>query len=49
MSFQLYKEGIYSDPAVTENVDHAILIVGYGSDGKGDDYYIVIYWPFLIK
>jgi C1A family cysteine protease len=40
--FQLYKEGIYngncsSDP---EEINHAVLLVGYGSD-NGTDYWIV--------
>ncbi|CAH6920503.1 Ctss [Phodopus roborovskii] len=39
-SFFLYKSGIYDDPSCTENVNHGVLVVGYGSlDGK--DYWLV--------
>jgi len=39
-SFQLYKSGIYFESACsTSNLDHGVLVVGYGSDNG--DYYIV--------
>ncbi|XP_052780813.1 procathepsin L-like [Mya arenaria] len=39
-SFQLYRSGIYSEPACSPTrVDHALQVVGYGSDG-GKDYWI---------
>jgi len=40
-SFQLYKDGVYDEPACSQTArDHAVLVVGYGSkDGK--DCYIV--------
>lgn len=39
-SFQLYKGGVYSDPKCTDKQpDHALLIVGYGTE-NGDDYWI---------
>ncbi|KAL6261290.1 hypothetical protein P5V15_008812 [Pogonomyrmex californicus] len=42
-SFQLYREGIYYDPdCSSENLDHGVLIVGYGTDPETDqDYWLV--------
>ncbi|XP_059147879.1 procathepsin L-like [Physella acuta] len=40
-SFQTYTAGVYSDPRCSSTqVDHAVQVVGYGSDG-GLDYWIV--------
>uniref|UniRef100_A0A8I6AHZ2 Cathepsin S n=1 Tax=Rattus norvegicus TaxID=10116 RepID=A0A8I6AHZ2_RAT len=39
-SFFLYQSGVYDDPSCTENVNHGVLVVGYGTlDGK--DYWLV--------
>ncbi|GAB1287845.1 Cathepsin S [Apodemus speciosus] len=39
-SFFLYKSGVYDDPSCTEEVNHGVLVVGYGTlDGK--DYWLV--------
>jgi len=41
-SFQLYQSGIYSDPACDpNNLDHAVLAVGYDADEDGQEYWIV--------
>lgn len=36
-----YWEGIYDDPDCTTAVNHAVTIVGYGTDSNGQDYWIV--------
>jgi cathepsin L len=43
-SFQFYSTGIYYDALCYRNMfdlDHAMTVVGFGSNGKGKDYYIL--------
>ena len=40
IAFQFYSDGIFSSSDCS-NPDHAVTVVGYGSDGPGKDYYIV--------
>ena len=40
-SFRFYKRGVYSDPNCGRNINHAALIVGYGTDAVGGDYWLV--------
>lgn len=43
-SFHLYKSGVYNEPSCgnqEENLDHGVLVVGYGTDPMHGDYYIV--------
>jgi len=42
-SFQLYKSGVYYEPACSSSrLDHGVLAIGYGTDDTtGADYYIV--------
>lgn len=43
-SFRLYDGGVYDEPACgnqEENLDHGVLVVGYGTDPIHGDYYLV--------
>jgi len=40
-SFQLYKSGVYNNPSCTQNINHAVTVVGYGTDQFGSDYWLV--------
>ncbi|XP_066538545.1 cathepsin K [Hoplias malabaricus] len=41
-TFQFYKRGVYFDPNCDkENINHAVLAVGYGVTAKGKKYWIV--------
>ncbi|XP_075226648.1 cathepsin L [Lycorma delicatula] len=41
-SFQLYKSGVYFDPECSsQDLDHGVLVVGYGTTEEGVDYWLV--------
>lgn len=39
-SFQFYKSGVLFEPSCTQDVNHAVLIVGYGKADDGQEYWI---------
>ncbi|XP_048085058.1 LOW QUALITY PROTEIN: cathepsin S-like [Alosa alosa] len=40
LTFMFYRSGVYRDPACSQNVNHGVLLVGYGTLG-GHDYWLV--------
>lgn len=43
-SFQFYSDGIYYDPQCgnrPDDVNHAVLIVGYGTEPNGQKYWLI--------
>jgi len=41
-SFQLYKSGVYAPSACSALlIDHAVLVVGYGTTSSGQDYWLI--------
>lgn len=41
-SFKHYKDGVYDEPDCSSvNLDHAVLVVGYGTTADEKDYWLV--------
>lgn len=44
MTFQFYSQGVYYDDNCRnnrENINHAMLVVGYGAEADGQQYWLV--------
>ena len=42
LSLQFYSSGVYDQPTCSSSkLSHAIVIVGYGTDDRGKDYWLV--------
>lgn len=39
--FQNYKSGVFNEPSCPGNVDHSVVVVGYGNDSTGGAYWLV--------
>lgn len=39
-SFQFYKSGVFYDKKCDQDVNHAVLVVGYGKTKSGEEYWI---------
>lgn len=39
--FQHYKGGVFNEPSCTGDVNHSVLVVGYGNDSEGGAYWLV--------
>jgi len=39
-TLKFYSDGVYDDPACRAQINHAVLVVGYGTD-NGKDYWLV--------
>jgi C1A family cysteine protease len=40
-TFQNYQGGVYNDPACSTKINHAVVLVGYGIDHIGGEYWLV--------
>lgn len=41
VTFQNYRSGVYDDPKCTDQLNHAVLVTGYGTTADGKKYWIV--------
>jgi cathepsin L len=49
-SFQLYKSGVYYEiNCSSRKIDHAVVVVGYGSQGRDDFWIVKNSWGLFIS
>ncbi|XP_060653871.1 procathepsin L-like [Drosophila nasuta] len=40
-NFQYYRSGVFNEPSCSQTINHCVVIIGYGTDSVGGDYWLV--------
>ncbi|XP_062136109.1 procathepsin L-like [Drosophila sulfurigaster albostrigata] len=40
-NFQHYRSGVFNDPSCSQPMNHCVVVIGYGTDPVGEDYWLV--------